>query len=438
MHYVVEPSALASGVVSVPGDKSISHRALILGGIANGRTDISGFLPGEDCLATLAALKAMGVHIERSGDTRVSIIGGAGTLKAPARSLDMGNSGTAMRLFSGLLSGQAFPSELTGDASLHQRPMNRIIQPLTLMGAQIESSEGKPPLRISGGQTLSGIAYQLPVASAQVKSAILLAGLFANGETTIIEPATTRDHTERMLRTMGVDIRSGETQIVMPGGQSLTGTEVSVPADLSSAAFIILATVLATDCEVTLVGVGVNPTRTGVIDILRQMGADISLDNVRMFGEEPVADIVVHSSALHGIEVDPASVSLAIDEFPVLFVAAAMADGKTSFSGIGELRVKESDRIATMATGLRTLGIDVDETDDSAVIHGGVISGGSVKSYGDHRIAMSFAVAAIGAGWPVRIEDTAAVNTSFPGFVECLQSLGVGINSFTDDPGVSA
>ncbi len=439
MHYVVEPSALASGVVTVPGDKSISHRALILGGIAKGRTNISGFLPGEDCLATLAALKAMGVRIERPGDTRVIMEGcGADGLRAPSGPLDMGNSGTAMRLFAGLLSGQSFSSRLIGDASLSQRPMSRIIEPLTLMGAQIDSSAGKPPLLISGERSLSGIAYQLPVASAQVKSAILLAGLFADGEITVIEPATTRDHTERMLRTMGVEIRSGETQIVMPGGQSLTGADVSVPADLSSAAFIILATLLATDCEVTLVGVGVNPTRTGVIDILREMGAAISLDNVRLFGEEPVADIVVHSTELHGIEVDPARVSLAIDEFPLLFIAAAMAVGKTTFSGIGELRVKESDRIATMAAGLRALGIEVDETPDGAVVHGGVISGGSVKSGGDHRIAMSFAVAATRAGWPVRIEDTAAVDTSFPGFVQCLQSLGIGINSFDDDIGVWA
>lgn len=439
MHYVVEPSALASGVVTVPGDKSISHRALILGGIAKGRTNISGFLPGEDCLATLAALKAMGVRIERPGDTRVIMEGcGADGLRAPSGPLDMGNSGTAMRLFAGLLSGQSFSSRLIGDASLSQRPMSRIIEPLTLMGAQIDSSAGKPPLLISGERSLSGIAYQLPVASAQVKSAILLAGLFADGEITVIEPATTRDHTERMLRTMGVEIRSGETQIVMPGGQSLTGADVSVPADLSSAAFIILATLLATDCEVTLVGVGVNPTRTGVIDILREMGAAISLDNVRLFGEEPVANIVVHSTELHGIEVDPARVSLAIDEFPLLFIAAAMAVGKTTFSGIGELRVKESDRIATMAAGLRALGIEVDETPDGAVVHGGVISGGSVKSGGDHRIAMSFAVAATRAGWPVRIEDTAAVDTSFPGFVQCLQSLGIGINSFDDDIGVWA
>lgn len=439
MHYVVEPSALASGVVTVPGDKSISHRALILGGIAKGRTNISGFLPGEDCLATLAALKAMGVRIERPGDTRVIMEGcGADGLRAPSGPLDMGNSGTAMRLFAGLLSGQSFSSRLIGDASLSQRPMSRIIEPLTLMGAQIDSSAGKPPLLISGERSLSGIAYQLPVASAQVKSAILLAGLFADGEITVIEPATTRDHTERMLRTMGVEIRSGETQIVMPGGQSLTGADVSVPADLSSAAFIILATLLATDCEVTLVGVGVNPTRTGVIDILREMGAAISLDNVRLFGEEPVADIVVHSTELHGIEVDPARVSLAIDEFPLLFIAAAMAVGKTTFSGIGELRVKESDRIAMMAAGLRALGIEVDETPDGAVVHGGVISGGSVKSGGDHRIAMSFAVAATRAGWPVRIEDTAAVDTSFPGFVQCLQSLGIGINSFDDDIGVWA
>jgi len=412
----------------VPGDKSISHRALMLGAIAEGQTAIRGFLNGEDCLATLAALRAMGVTINQLSDTELIIEGcGSGGLKPPTEPLDMGNSGTAMRLFAGLLSGQWFASKLIGDKSLSQRPMNRIIDPLTNMGAQIDATDGKPPLEIHGGRSLSGISYRLPVASAQVKSAILLAGLFAEGETSIIEPQTTRDHTERMLRSMGAEVASGETQIVMRGKQALQGTEIEVPADLSSAAYIVLAALLAPECEVVITNVGVNPTRTGAIDILRDMGADIGLDNVRLFGEEPVADITVRSSKLTGIDVDPARVSLAIDEFPMLFVAAACARGKTTFSGIAELRVKESDRIAVMAEGLRQLGATVDETDDSAVVHGTRLEGGRIMSQGDHRVAMAFAVAATVAEWSVRIDDTDAVATSFPDFVHCLSSLGISI-----------
>lgn len=342
--------------------------------------------------------------------------------------LDLGNSGTAMRLFAGLLAGQTFSSELIGDESLSQRPMSRVIKPLTMMGATIESNDGLPPLRVSGGQSLGGLVYRLPVASAQVKSAILLAGLYADGDVAVIEPAVTRDHTERMLRTMGVQLNQGETQIMMRGGQDLLAADIEVPADLSSAAFLILAGTIAGSGELTIPGVGVNPTRTGVIDILNDMGADIGISNVRLAGEEPVADLVVRPAQLHGIDVDPVKVSLAIDEFPVLFVAAACAKGKTSFSGIGELRVKESDRIAAMADGLRALSVPVDESDDGAVVHGGKLYGGTVESQGDHRIAMSFAIAGLVAEWAVTIDDTAAVATSFPGFTECLRSMGVAIS----------
>ena len=428
MHYVVEPTALKSGTVVVPGDKSISHRALMLGAIANGETTISGFLAGEDCLATLDALRAMGVNIERTSDTDVVVKGaGRNGLSRPAMALDMGNSGTAMRLFAGLLAGQPFSSDLIGDVSLSQRPMDRIIKPLSMMGAKIRSSDGKPPLSITGGQGLGGLVYRLPVASAQVKSAILLAGLYADGDVGIVEPAVTRDHTERMLRSMGVEVNQGETQILMRGGQSPLATDIEVPADLSSAAFLILAALLSSEAVVKIPNVGVNPTRTGVLDILRDMGADIAIDNVRLFGEEPVADLTVKPSQLKGIEVDPAKVPLAIDEFPLLFVAAACADGKTTFSGIGELRVKESDRISAMADGLKALSVPVEESDDGAVIHGGKVYGGTVDSRGDHRIAMSFAVVGTVAEWAVQISNTDAVATSFPGFESCLEQLGATI-----------
>lgn len=428
MNFVVEPSALKSGTVTVPGDKSISHRALMLGGIATGPTRISGFLDGEDCLATLAALQSMGVHADRPGPTEVLLEGaGPAGLTAPSENLDMGNSGTAMRLFAGLLAGQSFEARLVGDESLSNRPMDRVIRPLSMMGAKIQANDGKPPLVIQG-QSLSGVVYSSPVASAQVKSAILLAGLHADGEVVIHEPATTRDHTERMFAAMGADLRVGETQIIMRGGQRLKGAEIQVPADLSSAAFVILATILSADAAVTITDVGVNPTRTGVIQILQAMGADIRVENVRLFSEEPVADLTVRSSSLHGIDVSPMLVSLAIDEFPVLFIAAAAAEGKTRFSGISELRVKESDRIAAMAEGLRALSVAVDETEDGATVHGGKLYGGKVRSHGDHRIAMSFAVAGSVAEWAVEVEDTDSVATSFPGFVECLESLGINIS----------
>ncbi len=429
MQFIVTPSRLQDARVTVPGDKSVSHRSLMLGSIAEGRTEVSGFLAGEDCLATLAAMRALGVTIDQPSPTSITIDGvGLQGLREASGPLDLGNSGTAMRLMAGLLAGQGFSSTLTGDASLTSRPMGRIIKPLTMMGAAIESDcDGTPPLQIAGGLRLRGIDYEMPIASAQVKSSVLLAGLYATGTTSVTEPAVTRDHTERMLGSMGVELGVDQRRISIAGGQVLRGCQVDVPADLSSAAFILLAVVLADKADVLISNVGVNPTRTGVIDILQAMGADIGLENPRMLGKEPVADIRVRSSRLHGGEIDPELVSLAIDEFPVLFVAAAAASGKTVFSGIGELRVKESDRIAAMADGMRRLGIQVDESPDGAIVHGGRFTGGTVKSYGDHRIAMSLALAGTIAADEVVVEDVASVDTSFPGFAACMSSIGVAI-----------
>ena len=428
MRFTVSPSQIKDAVVTVPGDKSISHRALMLGSIASGQTTIDGFLAGEDCLATLDAMRALGVTIEHANDTEISVSGvGRDGLRAPPSDLDLGNSGTAMRLMTGLLCGQSFDCVLTGDDSLSSRPMGRIIKPLGRMGAVIESSSGKPPLRIRGSQTLTAIDYRLPMASAQVKSAILLAGLYAEGRTTVTEPAVTRDHTERMLRTMGAAVSNEGTSISVHGGGELHGVHVSVPADLSSASFVMLAAILSADADIKISSVGINPTRTGVLDILRAMGANLTLENQRMLGEEPVADIRVQASRLTGGDVDSDLVSLAIDEFPVLFVAAAAAEGQTRFSGIGELRVKESDRIAAMAEGMRNLGIRVDETDDGAVVHGGQFTGGQVQSFGDHRVAMSLAVAGTVASSDVVIKDIAAVDTSFPGFQALMTDIGADI-----------
>lgn len=406
----------------------------MLGSVADGRTEVSGFLAGEDCLATLAAMRALGVNIQQPSATEMSIEGvGLHGLHAPTADLDLGNSGTAMRLMAGLLAGQRFDSTLIGDESLSGRPMGRVIKPLTMMGAVIESDcDGTPPLQVSGGVDLHGIHYELPVASAQVKSAVLLAGLYAHGTTAVTEPAVTRDHTERMLGAMGVSVMAANGVISVTGGQQLQGCKIRVPADLSSAAFVMLAAVLAENADILITNVGVNPTRTGVIDILQGMGADISLENPQLLGEEPVADIRVRSSRLQGVPVDPGLVSLAIDEFPVLFVAAAVASGKTEFSGIGELRVKESDRIAAMSEGLRNLGIKVDESADGAVVQGGQFSGGTVQSYGDHRIAMSLAIAGTVASGEVVVEDVAAVETSFPGFSDCMASIGANIRPIPD------
>ncbi|MGI9232311.1 MAG: 3-phosphoshikimate 1-carboxyvinyltransferase [Woeseiaceae bacterium] len=430
MHFTVTPSKVRDAAVTVPGDKSISHRALMLGGLAEGQSDISGFLAGEDCLRTLVAMRAMGVVIEQTDATEMSIQGvGLHGLNAAGAELDLGNSGTAMRLMAGLLCGQTFDSILVGDESLTARPMARIIRPLSEMGARIESDEGRPPLRISGDNALRGIDYEMPVASAQVKSSVLLAGLYADGETRVTEPAVTRDHTERMLRAMGVTVTTAGGQISIQGGQRLHACPIEVPTDLSSAAFVILAVLLAERADVLIECVGINPTRTGIIDILQKMGADIALQNVRTLGEEPVADIRVRSSEMRGGVVDPGLVSLAIDEFPVLFVAAAAARGETRFSGIGELRVKESDRIASMSGGMRNLGITVDESPDAAVVHGGRFTGGTVESFGDHRVAMALTVAGTVASDRVVVRDVDAVDTSFPGFADCMAAMGASIRS---------
>ena len=429
MDFKVVPSSFSDATTTVPGDKSISHRALMLGSIAEGRSAVSGFLNGADCLATAAAMRAMGVSIEQTGPTSLAVEGvGARGLRAPSHDLDLGNSGTAMRLMAGLLAAQPFDSVLTGDESLTARPMGRIITPLTRMGAAIESDcDGTPPLQIAGGVRLHGIHYEMPVASAQVKSAVLLAGLFADGETSVFEPAVTRDHTERMLRSMGAAVRSNGSTVSLAGGQSLAGCAIEVPGDLSSATFIILGTLLSQDAEILIENVGVNPTRTGVLNVLQSMEADIHLENLRQFGAEPVADIRVRASALQGIDVDPELVSLAIDEFPALFVAAAGASGETRFSGLEELRVKESDRIAAMADGLQRLGIEIEETPDGAVVQGGRFSGGEVNSFHDHRVAMSLAMAGTIAGGEVLIRGVDNVNTSFPGFVDCVAKLGADV-----------
>ncbi len=426
--FLIEPGPVGRGVIDVPGDKSVSHRALLLGGIAEGETEIRGFLPGEDCLATLGAMRAMGVAVEVHSATHLTVTGvGPNGLTAPDGDLDLGNSGTAMRLMTGMLAGQRFAATLTGDASLSERPMARIIRPLTAMGARIDSRDGKPPLTVHGGGGLRPIDYPMPVASAQVKSAILLAALYADGRSSVTEPAVTRDHTERMFRTMGVELSSDAGTVSLPGPQTLTGTAVHVPGDISSAVFPMVAALIAEDADITLKGVGINPTRTGALDILAAMGAQIDVLNPRELGTEPVADLRVRSSELVGGAVDPALVSLAIDEFPALFVAAATARGKTVFSGLEELRVKESDRIATMAGGLTRLGIRVEETADGAVIHGGGFGGGEVESGGDHRVAMSFAVAGTRANAGVRVRDVAAVDTSFPGFRDVMGSIGARI-----------
>jgi 3-phosphoshikimate 1-carboxyvinyltransferase len=427
--YHVAAGGCVRGEVTVPGDKSISHRAVLLGGIAEGTTEVEGFLESEDCLATLAAMRAMGVGVERPAPGRVVIDGvGLHGLVAPARALDMGNAGTAMRLAMGLLAGQAFDATLVGDESLSRRPMERAAEPLRKMGARIDTTDGHPPVRIHGGARLAGIDYELKVASAQVKSAILLAGLYATGETAVREPAITRDHTERMLRAFGVPVASQGGRVSLVGGRELKATYLLVPGDISSAAFFLVAGALAAEGTFLVRNVGVNPTRTGVIDILRLMGADLRVVNRRLAGDEPVADVEVRASELHGIEVPRALVPLAIDEFPVLFIAAAAARGTTVVSGAEELRVKESDRIAVMAAGLRTLGIDAEPRPDGMRIEGGTLGSGHIDSHGDHRIAMAFAVAALRCKGELLITDVANVATSFPGFAGLARHAGIAID----------
>jgi 3-phosphoshikimate 1-carboxyvinyltransferase len=427
--YEVAPGGRLTGELRVPGDKSISHRAVMLGAIAEGETRVTGFLEGEDCLATMNAFRAMGVAIDGPQAGRVRIRGvGLHGLRAPAAPLDMGNSGTAMRLMAGLLAGQPFDSELVGDASLSRRPMRRVTEPLTRMGARVETSpDGTPPLRIRGGARLRGIDYEMPVASAQVKSCVLLAGLYAEGRTCVTEPAPTRDHTERMLAGLGYPIERAGATVCLEGGGRLRAAAIDVPADISSAAFFLVGASIAAGSDLLLRHVGTNPTRTGVLEILRRMGARIEVKNPREAGGEPVADIRVRAAELRGIDIPESLVPLAIDEFPAVFVAAACARGVTRLRGAAELRVKESDRIQVMAEGLRALGIAAEPLPDGIVIEGGRPTGGTVHSHGDHRIAMALAMAALRAGGAVRILDCDNVHTSFPGFVALARRAGLDI-----------
>ena len=426
--FKVSPGGALCGRIRLPGDKSISHRALLLGAIAEGETVLRGFLQGADTLATAEALRRLGVSIENDGHAaRIQGLGLRG-LSAADGPLDLGNSGTAVRLLAGLLSAQAFDSVLIGDESLMRRPMRRIIEPLSLMNAAIAGAGGDTlPLRIKGGRRLDGIEYRLPVASAQLKSCLLLAGLYAGGQTRLIEPRPTRDHTERLLAAFSQPlIRQGNTIIMRPAGR-LRATAIQIPADFSAAAFFIVAATLAPGSDLVLEAVGVNPTRHAMLEIMRLMGADIQLLNEREQSGEPVADIRIKHSALSGIDIPAALAPVAIDEFPAILAAAAAARGVTRLSGAAELRVKESDRIAAMLDGFRATGIEAEERPDGMIVTGGRFRGGTVQSHGDHRIAMAFAVAGMVAEAPVRVEDCANVATSFPGFAELAAGAGMAI-----------
>lgn len=424
LSYQSLPSVMTRQECLVPGDKSISHRALMLSAIADGQSVIRNILFGEDCLQTLKALQAMGVEIVTDIDK--IIVSGVGLygLKEADGSLYLGNAGTAMRLLCGLLSAQRFNSKLSGDASLSSRPMGRVIRPLTMMGAKIGSNHHQAPLVISGGEPLQPLCYELPKASAQVKSALLLAGLYAKGKTTIIEPKITRDHTERMLRAFSYDVDTKAHEISLCGGGVLKATTIDVPGDFSSAAFFIVAALLSKNAKLTIRDVGINPTRTGLLSLLEKMGARLELANRRYYQQEEVADITAYSSSLSGIDVPEALVSLAIDEFPIFFIAASCARGVTKLTGAQELRVKESDRLHVMVTGLKKLAIKAIELEDGVEICGGEFQGGVVNSGGDHRVAMAFCVAGWVAKSAIIIKDCDNIPTSFPGFRELAQQLG--------------
>lgn len=428
LDWISRSAGALHGDVVVPGDKSVSHRSMMLSAIAEGTSHIRGFLEGEDTRATAAVLAQLGVSIESpsAGERVVRGVGLHG-LRGSSRPLDCGNAGTGMRLLTGLLAGQSFDSTLIGDESLSKRPMRRVTDPLAKMGAHIDTHDGLPPLHVHGGKTLHGISYELPVASAQIKSALLLAGLYAKGSTEIIEPHPTRDYTERMLAAFGWPIEFSPGRARLEGGHRLTATDVVVPADFSSAAFFLVAASIVPHSIVRLPAVGLNPRRTGLLEALRLMGADIQIERQSESGGEKVGDLVVRHAPLHGIELPEALVPDMIDEFPALFVAAAVAKGRTIVRGAAELRVKESDRIATMAAGLRALGVRIEETPDGAIIDGGAIEAGVVDSHGDHRIAMSFAAAGLVAKGEVVIRDCANVATSFPGFLELANGCGFAL-----------
>lgn len=432
-HFVSSPVDSLQGDITVPGDKSISHRSIILGAIAKGVTTVHGFLDGEDCLSTMQAFRNMGVSIEGPVSQRVVIHGvGKHGLEKPENVIDCGNSGTTMRLLAGLLAAQPFDTELTGDQSLLKRPMERVSRPLHQMGAAISTTKGRPPLLIRGGQSLHGITYEMPEASAQVKSSLLLAGMYAKGETRVIEPGLTRDHTERMLTAFSYPIHKSGNAIVINAASECLGTDVIVPGDISSAAFFIVAATIVPGAELFIRNVGINPTRTGIIQILKRMGASIKITNKRLCGEELVADLYVKHAPLEGIDIPAAMVPLAIDEFPVIFVAASCAKGQTVLHGAKELRCKESDRITAMADGLKILGIDAEALDDGIRINGGVIRGGVVDSRRDHRIAMAFTIAGSVAKDPVTILHCANVATSFPTFVKTANKVKLNVQETND------
>lgn len=423
------PVAAVGGRMTVPGDKSVSHRALMLGAIAEAPVTVSGFLDGADCIATRRALEQMGAEIEDAGPGSLRIHGrGPEGLVSPAAPLDLGNSGTGIRLLTGLVAGLSLDATLTGDASLRSRPMERIARPLRRMGAEVSTTDGCPPVVVKGGPALHGVEYDMPLASAQVKSAILLAALFAEGDTVIHQPGVSRDHTERMLAAMGATIGFDESVVRLRGPARLRGGDVEVPGDFSSAAFFIVAGLLAAPDGLVIEGVGVNPTRVGLLRMLEAMGGDIELMNLRQPSGEPVADIRVRRTDLRAIDVEPHWVPLAIDEFPVFFVAAAAADGVTRVSGADELRHKESDRIDAMAQALRKVGVDLETRADGMLIRGGILEGGRVDSHGDHRVAMAMSVAGMASRKGVIIDDTDNVATSFPGFVEAATSVGLDID----------
>ncbi len=431
LNFNIKPGGKLRGSLRVPGDKSISHRSIMFGSLAEGITQVTGFLEGDDALATLNSFRQMGVKIEGPDNGRVTIHGvGMQGLTAPKEPLDVGNSGTSMRLLCGLLAGQGFEVTLVGDSSLSDRPMRRVTAPLKEMGANIETTEaGTAPLVIHPVDHLQGIDYLMPVASAQVKSCLLLAGLYAKGQTSTTEPAPTRDHTERMMSGFGYNIKREGSKATLSGNGRFAACNLDIPADISSAAFFLVGATIAKGSDLILEHVGINPTRIGVINILREMGADIEVLNKRDAGGEPVADLHVRSSKLKGIKIPADQVPLAIDEFPAIFIAAACAEGETILTGAEELRVKESDRIQVMADGLIALGIDAKPTPDGMIIQGGQIQGGTVDSHGDHRIAMSFAMAALRASGVVTVTDCANVNTSFPGFVPLAAGVGLDISS---------
>ena len=423
--YVVRPAGPLVGALQMPGDKSISHRAVIFGSLAVGKTTIRGLLEAEDVLSTISAFQAMGVSIHRRPGEKCRIVGvGLRGLRAPRSDLDLGNSGTSMRLLCGVLAGQTFRSTLTGDQSLLTRPMERVTTPLEKMGASIRvSAGGVAPLDIEPVSRLNGMDYRMPIASAQVKSAILLAGLYATNRMIIREEVPTRDHTERMLEGFGYPVNRHTSHTVLQPGGALHAADLTIPGDFSSAAFFLVAATVVPGSRIELHGVGMNPTRTGLLDILKSMGAKIEINNSRTTAGEPIADLIVESSNLRGVAVPPALVSRTIDEFPALSIAAAHANGLTRISGAQELRFKESDRIATVVAGLRSVGIKVSEQSDGMVIAGGVIQEGTVDSRKDHRVAMAFAVA--GATGVIRILNCANVVTSFPDFAKCSQRVGV-------------